>query len=324
MNNDSSATEASRRGRGRPRTHPLPDPNAPKRGRGRPRKLEQQEIALEQDIEIHQQHPTTNALFTHNDFSTVPNVAESATPETENISEDFWGVAPTPRSLRPNFYRRQWPKLPAKSVAVVAVLVILAVGFVIARKNTSRSAVHSSLTKADLLQKVGRLTDLPSGEQPFIYTVSDQSKTSQPFLKNALTGDQVLLYKQAGKAVVYRLSSDKLIAVGPVGGTVLTQPAPNAVRSTLNVALYNGTPVAGVTSSYELKLESRPEYSVVMREKAARSDYAKTKVVDLSAQHAPQAAAAAALLGAEVSSLPDGETAPVADLLIIVGSDYKN
>lgn len=39
---DVTTTQAVKRGRGRPRKNPLPDPNAPKRKRGRPRKISQE------------------------------------------------------------------------------------------------------------------------------------------------------------------------------------------------------------------------------------------------------------------------------------------
>lgn len=66
-------------------------------------------------------------------------------------------------------------------------------------------------------QKVGRLIELPSDEQPTIVTVSDKDKLAgQLFFLNAQDGDKVLIFPKAGKAILYRPSEDKIIEVGVV------------------------------------------------------------------------------------------------------------
>jgi len=46
------------------------------------------------------------------------------------------------------------------------------------------------------------------------------AKKEQPFLKNAANGDVLIVYPNAGEALMYRPSSNKLIAVGPVDNSV--------------------------------------------------------------------------------------------------------
>jgi hypothetical protein len=67
-----------------------------------------------------------------------------------------------------------------------------------------------------LIEKVGSLTELPN-EEPTIATVRDVSKLqNQSFFKNAQTGDKVLIFTQAKKAVLYRPSTEKIIEIAPV------------------------------------------------------------------------------------------------------------
>lgn len=75
------------------------------------------------------------------------------------------------------------------------------------------------------IQKVGKLVELPPNEKPILATVSDKDKLSdQPFFEKAITGDKVLVYVQAKKAVLYRPSTNKVINVAPVN--VKTTPTP--------------------------------------------------------------------------------------------------
>lgn len=333
-----------RRGRGRPRKYPLPDPNAPKRGRGRPRKAEA-EVLPPQDAVIAIRQPFTAPVsVAQPDFAVVPESPALGYPEFDaptpldpevqeppggpTIDDDFWGQAAASDFTRPRFLSSRKSKYNLKKAAAIGVgaAVVLAASVFAVRGIGGHSAARTThITENDLLQKVGRLTELPAGERPMVYTVSDQSKTSQPFLKNALAGDQVLVYKLAGKAIIYRIATDKLIAVGPttVGAGNPSPVAKAAATTGLSVALYNGSAAAGVTANYELKLESKPGYRVVMREKAARSDYAKTIVIDLSGKYSAEAHSVASLIGADVVAMPDGEIAPTADLLVIVGADFK-
>jgi len=68
----------------------------------------------------------------------------------------------------------------------------------------------------ELIDKVAKLTDLPSGE-PTVATVSDVSKlSSQTFFVNAKNGDKVLIYSSAKKAILYRPSTNKIINIAPL------------------------------------------------------------------------------------------------------------
>jgi hypothetical protein len=57
---------------------------------------------------------------------------------------------------------------------------------------------------------------LPANETPALATVTDASKLSAAFLKDAKTGDKVLIYQSNHLVIIYRPSIDRIISVGPV------------------------------------------------------------------------------------------------------------
>ncbi len=88
----------------------------------------------------------------------------------------------------------------------------------------------------DLIDKVGQLIVLPTGEEPTIATVTDlNALQDQPFFANAQVGDKVLIYTQAKRAVLYRPSTNRVIEVAPLNlgadatagsSTTVTKKAP--------------------------------------------------------------------------------------------------
>lgn len=83
-----------------------------------------------------------------------------------------------------------------------------------------------------LREKVSKLMELPSEEQPTIATVTDTAKlSSQPFFANAVKGDKVLIFTQAKKAILYRESTNKIIEVAPVNIGQNTTPIPSPTIS---------------------------------------------------------------------------------------------
>ena len=77
-----------------------------------------------------------------------------------------------------------------------------------------------------ILQKVGRLIELPANETPTMVTITNAAsvKQTQPFLANAENGDVLIIYTTDHTAILYRPSQNKLIAVGPVTQQTASQP----------------------------------------------------------------------------------------------------
>ncbi len=81
----------------------------------------------------------------------------------------------------------------------------------VARTNDPNIAVR------DLLAKVGKLIDLPTGEQPTVATVQNPDLIkSQPFFAKAKKDDRVILYPNARLAILYDEQANKIINFGTI------------------------------------------------------------------------------------------------------------
>jgi len=175
-----------------------------------------------------------------------------------------------------------------------------------------------------LKEKVGKLMVLPTDEEPSTATVLDKEKLKdQAFFKNAENGDKILIYAGTKKAILYRPSTDKIIEVMPLvideNQTAQTTKVPEATTQNIRVALLNGTATAGLTNTAGTTLKDKiKNIDIVSKENASKTDYTKNIVVDINGNKADETKAIADALGGSVGSLPDGETAPDADILVIV------
>ena len=234
------------------------------------------------------------------------------------------------------FYRSR-PVLIGGAIVVILVALVPSLYFY-DQYQTLRSGSSSKDQVAQLTLKVGSLIELPAGENPTIATVSDVTKlTSQPFFAHAQNGDKVFIYQKAKEAILYRPSMNKLIQVGSlnlaaavptpsnqphqqvagaaISPTVTPTPAP------VKVEVYNGPKTPGRASTSEKKILI-PNITFVGTGNAT-NDYDKTIVVDLSGKHAVLASQIAKTVNGTISPLPTGEKAPTADVLIVLGKDYK-
>lgn len=82
--------------------------------------------------------------------------------------------------------------------------------------NPATQAVTAQKERQDLLEKVGKLMVLPTGEDPLILDVQQASALAarQPFFRNASDGDKVLIYVQAGTGILYSPSKNVVVNVG--------------------------------------------------------------------------------------------------------------
>ncbi len=73
-----------------------------------------------------------------------------------------------------------------------------------------------------LTDKLGKLIELPTDEEPTVATVLDKEKLKdQGFFVKAENGDKVVIYSKSRKAILYRESTNKIIEVAPID---LAQP----------------------------------------------------------------------------------------------------
>jgi len=142
-------------------------------------------------------------------------------------------------------------------------------------------------------------------------------------------------------AILYRPSTGKIIemsavSVGgtaevagvattpPASATIQTNPTVTPVPKPFRVAIYNGTETPRLANNMELILKGKlPMATVVLKANAKKTDYAKSLVIDLSDVKFSEAKAISTLINGEMTTLPEGELKPDADILVIIGSDWK-
>lgn len=190
----------------------------------------------------------------------------------------------------------------------------------------ANSADAGAKEARDLVAKVGKLMELPTGEEPTVARITDPTKlANQPFFAKAKKGDQVIIYANAKLAILYDPEVNKILNVAPVNiGNQATGSAQKQEERPIRIVLYNGTTTTGLTKSYETTLKQKaPNAQIVDRDNAKKRDYEKSMLVDLAGNQAAATQLAQAL-GLEKASLPAGETKPEgADFLIILGLDAK-
>lgn len=222
--------------------------------------------------------------------------------------------------------------------ALVAVLIgALAAGvyFYLQFQSGQKVAGVATVQEVDsLVERVGKLVELPQGEQVTLATVSDiQKLQDQPFFVRAQNGDKVLIYEQSKKAILYRPSTNKIIEIGPVTGTGQQSIAPSPSSATpsaivtkpVRVAIYNGTTTNGLTRRAEGQLLalSSLHVEVTSKENAKENTYQESVIVDLTGAQQQVASQFASIFKGTVESLPEGEVKPTdIDILIILGSTY--
>lgn len=207
---------------------------------------------------------------------------------------------------------------------VVAVLVLTGGGYYFYRQSQSQQPNQAQTQRAaqeevkKLVSEVGKLIDLPQGEEPTVATVTDVTKLKdQPFFQKAKNGNKVLIYTNAKKAILYDPTAKKVLDVAPINiGTGSAQTAQP------KVVLRNGTTTTGLTTKVETELKKVvADLNVVAKENAV-NDYDKTMVVVLNDAGKDLAVNLAKLLDVSTSALPAGESKPKSgDILILLGKD---
>lgn len=184
----------------------------------------------------------------------------------------------------------------------------------------------------ELMKKVGKLMIIPQ-EVPQVMTVADVEtlKKTQVFFQDALSGDLVLVFPNAKKAVLYRPTANVIVNVAPVknreeqvsdaGQLSALGPEGQAIH----IAIRNGSGIVGIAQMLESQLKTIiPKSTIVEKDNAKRMDYEKTLVIPVSELLDKTIVQQLANeLSASVSALPSGEPKPVADILIIAGKDRK-
>lgn len=182
---------------------------------------------------------------------------------------------------------------------------------------------------------VSKYIVLPEGDEPVLATVTDAEAIikQQTFFAGAVNGDQLLLFPKSMKAIIWSSSRKKIINVGPIQQSTDISPVAGiktegndmltvAESAALSVEIRNGTGKTGYASSIAQQLSENAGYKVIKVADAAKKDYAKNIVVNLTSDKSKSSLvnSLASALGASVDSkLPDGENSAEVDALVILG-----
>jgi len=214
-------------------------------------------------------------------------------------------------------------KSPSKKtiLLICGAVVLLLVGALVTviwkynqKDSASAQAAEASKTSQRIIEKVGKIYQLPEGDDPTVALIQDKTKLgNQEFFSKVENGDYILVYSKDKMALVYREKENKLINVGPIA---LEGDKPT-------VAVLNGTGdnKRVVEALGKLKnLEGQVQLSGNTTD-AKNKSTPQTIIVDVSGQNSAVVAQMAQVLGAKTeSSVPANESVPAnADVVLIVG-----
>lgn len=172
-----------------------------------------------------------------------------------------------------------------------------------------------ALEKQELFEKIKKHIVLPSQEEPLIVRIdnAEELKKRQSFFENSQDNDILIVYQD--KALIYRSDEDLLINVGPVYMDDI-QPAQVQI---ISLDIRNGSEVVGKAGALGDELGSKDEYEIINIANASRRDYQESILVNLTDK---DISALEKELGLEtVNTMPPGEAASNADIVIIIGSE---
>lgn len=239
----------------------------------------------------------------------------------------------------------RFPQFRKKQMVLIGLLVlfIFVTAAVLLRPRPKKTSLllppkpsNSKSEQQSIVEQVGALMELPK-DAPTLATVADKTKlSSEQFFSKAENGDKVLIYTKAKKAILYRPSQNKIIEVsllnipdavepatasGAVAGanvSISGAPLPSPTNTAISVTILNGTGKSGLASKTEGILKQQAQnYKVVSKGNAAKRSYTQMLVVDVNGTKSQEAQALVKILNGKLSELPEGETKPASDLLII-------
>ena len=238
-------------------------------------------------------------------------------------------------------------------VSVILIIIIGAISiytYTYFQKDATLSSAATDQQVKEILEKIGKLVVLPTGETPTIATVTDIEKLAgQPFFKNAQNGDKVVIIGSTKEAILYRPSINKIITMAPInssdiGGapsasnsaqgsnvessiTTTLTPSPGTSSEKIKVAVLNSTKEAGLAKKGAVLL-SKEAFEIVATSNA-QGEYADSTVSITNKSTSSDTAVKAIVASFKdvklvTKALPADEATPAgADIVIILGSDFS-
>lgn len=145
-----------------------------------------------------------------------PTAAGSATAAHSSVSTDLSRPRRHDRQSRLRLLREKWWAVLLICFLLVGIGV-LTYNYIATRNELNRlSRSNQAVSAQQLTEEISKHLLLPD-ERPTLATVSDTEKLKgQEFFKNAENGDKVLIFPKAGRALIYRPSTDQVIEYAKV------------------------------------------------------------------------------------------------------------
>lgn len=115
--------------------------------------------------------------------------------------------------------RSFWRTRKEIALMAIAIVVLAAISITLfVRMQQPKAAPLDGQSEIEaLVAKVGQLIVLPAEEVPTVATITDPKLLKdQAFFANAQTGNKVLIYAQARKAILYDPLQHKIVEVAPI------------------------------------------------------------------------------------------------------------
>ncbi len=197
---------------------------------------------------------------------------------------------------------------------------------------------------ASVVSSIGKLMIVPKGT-PILATVKDitKLKQQQAFFKNAQNGDDLVIFPQSRRAVIYSPARNLIINVGPIKYPKTQTAAKTSTHTSIsNISLQkknsvvaaakngqitidmrNGSGKNGLATSVAQTLKGNTSYFIENIGDANNQNYKRSLIIDLAKKPSETSSIdslAKSLNATIISGLPYGEKPSVADIVIILGS----
>ncbi|MCL4359930.1 hypothetical protein M1555_01570, partial [Patescibacteria group bacterium] len=156
-----------------------------------------------------------------------------------------------------------------------------------------------------VIAAVGSVTELPQGEEPEVATVTNSAVVAAvPALSRVQNNDIVLTYPKAKETIVFRPSTNQVVAEVP----------------TTPVALRDGSGNAALFSALAEDIRADIPSAVLTEQSRARKQtYQESLFIDPRQTKVSQGRSLASLLNMAFALIPSDEAMPSADFLVIAG-----
>lgn len=151
---------------------------------------------------------------------------------TQGLEEEKVGNFRSQKAKSKSWRRFLTRRLIFLSITILVLLSVLVGGAIFYYKSYTKTDAYKKKQEEKELVKtvsaVGAVLLLPSG-RPAMFTIADADALSaqQAFFRGAINGDRLLIYKEAGKAILYSPVRHLIVNVGPITTDEDHKTAPN-------------------------------------------------------------------------------------------------